>query len=125
VTAVVTAWPAGTDRGRPSGHLRRDGRWDRRVALLDGEAAALAALGPVGLRRNRGVPQGTASQWNTLARLVEPLDETLAALHHGEHVRYRRAGAHAAGALLQHCADSGRSWWGWTPDEEKSTANGW
>jgi hypothetical protein len=43
--------------------------------------------------------------------------QTLAALHHGEHVRYRRAGAHAAGAVLQHCADSGRSWWGWAPWE--------
>jgi hypothetical protein len=49
--------------------------------------------------------------------LVEPLDATLAALHHGEHVRYRRAGAHAAGAVLQHCADCGRSWWGWAPWE--------
>jgi integrase len=52
-----------------------------------------------------------------LARLVEPLDEALAALHHGEHVRYRRAGAHAAGAVLRQCADSGRSWWGWAPWE--------
>jgi integrase len=85
--------------------------------LLDGEAAALAVLGTVGLRRNRGVPRRTAPQWNTLARLVEPLDETLAGLHHGEHVRYRRAGAQAAGAVLQHCADSGRSWWGWAPWE--------
>ncbi|MGK2880000.1 MAG: tyrosine-type recombinase/integrase [Mycobacterium sp.] len=85
--------------------------------LLDGEATALAALGTVGLRRNRGVPRRTAPQWNTLARLVEPLDETLAGLHHGEHVRYRRAGAQAAGAVLQHCADSGRSWWGWAPWE--------
>ena len=117
MTAVASPWPASTDPGRPSAHPRRDARWDRRVVLLDGEAAALAALGPVGLRRNRGVPRRTAVQWNALTRLVEPLDETLATLHHGEYVRYRRAGAHAAGAVLQHCADSGRSWWGWAPWE--------
>ena len=118
MTAVVTARPAGTDSGRPSRGLLGEGRgWDRRVGLLDGEAAALLALGPVGLRRNRSVPRRTAPQWNALARLVEPLDATLAALHHGEHVRYRRAGAHAAGAVLQHCADCGRSWWGWAPWE--------
>ena len=118
MTAVVTARPAGTDSGRPSRGLLGDGRgWDRRAGLLDGEAAALLALGPVGLRRNGSVPRRTAPQWNALARLVEPLDATLAALHHGEHVRYRRAGAHAAGAVLQHCADCGRSWWGWAPWE--------
>ncbi len=117
MNAVAPAWPADRGGDQPSGRLGRDSRWDRRVALLDGEAAALLALGPVGLRRNRGVPRRTAPQWNALARLVEPLDETLAALHHGEHVRYRRAGAHAAGAVLQHCADSGRSWWGWAPWE--------
>ena len=117
MTAVAPAWPADRGGDQSSRHLRRDGRGDRRVALLDSEAAALLALGPVGLRRNRGVPRRTASQWNALARLVEPLDETLAVLHHGEHVRYRRAGAHAAGAVLQHCADSGRSWWGWAPWE--------
>jgi integrase len=117
MTAAAPAWPADRGGDQPSRHLRRDSRWDRRVALLDGEAAALLALGPVGLRRNRGVPRRTAPQWNALARLVEPLDETLAALHHGEHVRYRRAGAHAAGAVLQHCADFGRSWWGWAPWE--------
>lgn len=117
MTVVASAWLAGADRDRRSGRLLRDGRWDRRVGLLDGEAAALAALGPVGLCRNRGVPRRTASEWNSLARLVEPLDEALAALHHGEHVRYRRAGAHAAGAVLQQCVDSGRSWWGWAPWE--------
>ena len=119
MTVVASAWPAGTDRGQPSGHLRRDGRWDRRVALLDSEAAALLALGPVGLRRNRavGIPRRTAPHWHALTRLIEPLDAAVAGLHHGEHVRFRRAGAHAAAVVLQHCADTGRSWWGWTPWE--------
>ena len=117
MTVVTSALPGGTDRGRPLGHLARDGRWDRRVALLDSETAALDALGPVGLRRNRGVPQQTVPQWNALARLVEPLDEAVAGLHYGDHLRFRRAGRQAAAIVLAHCADSGRSWWGWTPWE--------
>ncbi len=64
-----------------------------------------------------GVPRQTAPQWNALARLVEPLDEAVAGLHHGDHVRFRRAGRQAAAIVLAHCADSGRSWWGWTPWE--------
>ena len=119
MTAVASAWPADRGGDQPSGRLGRDGRWDRRVALLDGEAAALVALGPVGLRRNRavGIPRRTARYWHALARLTAPLDETLAGLHHGDHVRFRRAGAHAAAVVLQHCADTGQSWWGWTPWE--------
>ena len=80
------------------------------------ETAAIAAIGPVGLRRNRavGIPRRTARHWKTLARLVEPLDAARAALHHGDDVCFRRAGAQAAAIVLQHCAESGRSYWGWT-----------
>ncbi|MGH8879842.1 MAG: tyrosine-type recombinase/integrase, partial [Stackebrandtia sp.] len=35
-------------------------------------------------------------------------------LHHGEDLRFRRAGAHAAAIILQHCADTDRSYWVWT-----------
>ncbi len=119
MTVVAPASPAGTDRRRPSGHLLRDGRWDRRVALLDSEAAALLALGPAGLRRNRavGIPRRTALHWRALTRLTEPLEAAVAGLHHGDDVRFRRAGRQAAAIVLQHCADTGRSWWGWTPWE--------
>ena len=74
------------------------------------------ALSPLQLRRNRarGIPRRTAGHWRALARLVEPLDAARAALHHGDDVRYRRAGAHAAAVILRHCAASGRAWWGWT-----------
>ena len=41
----------------------------------------------------------------------------MAGLHHGDDVRFRRAGRQAAAIVLQHCADTGRSWWGWTPWE--------
>jgi hypothetical protein len=119
MTAVAPAWPGGRDADQPSGHRRRDDRWDRRVALADGESAALIALGPVGLRRNRavGIPRRTALHWRALARLTEPLEAAVAGLHHGEDVRFRRAGRQAAAIVLQHCADTGQSWWGWTPWE--------
>ena len=116
----VSGQDARRDR-RHVGMAGRHGPRPSRLGIFVGTVAGIAgsrcstarprrwlALGPVGLRRNRGVPRRTAPQWNALARLVEPLDEALAGLHHGEHVRYRRAGAHAAGAVLQHCADSGR-----------------
>ncbi len=121
MTAIASAWPVSADHGRASesGHLRRDVRWDRRIALLDSEAAALLALGHQGLRRNRavGIPRRTAPHWHALTRLIEPLDATLAELHHGDHVRFRRAGTQAAAIVLQHCSDTGGSWWGWTPWE--------
>lgn len=119
MTAVAPASPAGTDRGRPSGHLLPDGRWDGGVALLDSETAALLALGRRGLRRNRAVsvPRRTALHWRALTRLTEPLEAAVAGLHHGDDVRFRRAGRQAAAIVLQHCADTGRSWWGWTPWE--------
>jgi hypothetical protein len=90
--------------------------FDRRPALLAPEAVALEALSPLQLRRNRarGIPRRTAGHWSALARLVEPLDAARAALHHGDDVRYRRAGAHAVAVVLRRCAASGRAWWGWT-----------
>jgi hypothetical protein len=77
--------------------------------LLDGEAAAIVAIGPVGLRRNRAtsIPRRTARHWKVLARLVEPLDAARTALHHGDDARFQRAGAQAAAIVLQHCAESG------------------
>jgi integrase len=93
-----------------------DRDWDRRRELLDGEAAALLAIGPAGLRRNRatGIPRRTARHWNAISRLAGPLDAARGALHHGDEARFRRAGAQAAAIVLQHCADTGRSYWAWT-----------
>ena len=119
MNVVASAWTADRDGDQPSRRLGRDRRWDRRVALLDSEAAALLALGRQGLRRNRavGVPRRNALHWGALARLTEPLEAAVAGLHHGDDVRFRRAGRQAAAIVLQHCADTGRSWWGWTPWE--------
>ena len=116
MNVVAPAWTADRDSDQPSRRLGRDRRWDRRVALLESEAAALLALGRHGLRRNRavGVPRRNALHWGALARLTEPLEAAVAGLHHGDDVRFRRAGRQAAAIVLGHCADTGRSWWGWT-----------
>jgi hypothetical protein len=93
-----------------------DRGWDRRRELPGREAAAIAAIGPVGLRRNRatGIPRRTAAHWNVISRLVVPLDAARAALHHDDDPKFRRAGAQAAAVILQHCADTGQSYWAWS-----------
>src|SRR5664280_2410345 len=92
--------------------------YDRQGQLTAAELRALLELGPAYLRRSRarGADQRTP-RWDALTRLVAPLDEARAVLHHAPTARYRRAGAHAAGLVLQHCAETGRAYWGWTaPD---------
>lgn len=91
-------------------------RFDRREELTGAEHNALAALDAKALRRNRaqGIPRRTAAHWRVLARLVEPVDAARAGLHHGEDLRFRRAGAHAAAIILHNCTDVGRSYWAWT-----------
>ena len=90
-------------------------RYDRRVALTGHERQTLLELGPAHLRRSRarGADQRMA-HWETLTGLVDPLDDARALLHDGDAPRYRRASAHAVGVVLQHCADTHRSYWGWT-----------
>jgi integrase len=80
------------------------------------ELGALGELGATGLRRSRarGATQRAAS-WDQLARLTRPLDDTRALLNHRDDVRHRRASAHAAGLVLQHCAHTSRVYWAWTP----------
>jgi len=113
----VSAFPAPASAGgKPWGPGLKDRGWDRSRELLDGEAAAIAAIGPAGLRRNRatGIPRRTARHWNAISRLVKPLDAARAALHHDDDPKFRRAGAQAAAVILQHCSDTGQSYWAWT-----------
>ena len=110
--------PAAEGAGRvPWSSGISDQGWDRSRELLDAEAAAIAAIGPVSLRRNRatGVPRRTARHWHAISRLAVPLDAARDALRHDDDVRFRRAGAQAAAIVLQHCADTGRTYWAWTP----------
>ncbi|MGH3755893.1 MAG: tyrosine-type recombinase/integrase [Pseudonocardiaceae bacterium] len=100
-----SGWTAGLDA---SGY-------DRRAELTGPEAHALAERGVAGLRRSRarGAPPGD-SRWVVLARLVEPLDAARAALHHDDVAGCRRPSRDAAGLILAHCAQTGRSYWAWT-----------
>jgi integrase len=88
--------------------------WDRRGGLTVPEAAALAEVGPAGLRRSRARGTRRSPAWRALARLAGPLDEAVAVLRHDRSDVHLRAGAHAAGIILQHCADTGRAYWAWT-----------
>ena len=106
---------AGAGRASRSSGIGDPG-WDRGRELLDGEAAAITAIGPVGLRRNRatGIPRRTARHWDAISRLVAPLDAARAALHHDDDPKFRRAGAQAAAIVLQQCADTGQAYWSWS-----------
>jgi integrase len=117
VSAAALA-PGAAEELAASREFRVPGRdWDRRAELLDEEVAAIGALGPAGLRRNRavGIPRRTARHWQELSRLAEPLDTARVALHHDGSVRSRRVSAQAVAIILQRCASSGRSYWAWRP----------
>ncbi|MCA1695295.1 MAG: tyrosine-type recombinase/integrase, partial [Actinobacteria bacterium] len=88
---------------------------DRPVELTDPQVRALAELGPAGLRRcGAQGPRRGAQLWDSLSGLVGPLDAVRARLHHPHDARYRRASSDAAGLILAHCAQTGRSYWGFT-----------
>jgi hypothetical protein len=99
-----TAWASGLD---VSG-------WDRRSGLTARDATALAGIGPAGLRRSRARGTRRSRSWEALARLTGPVDQAAAVLHHDRSDVHRRAAAHAAGIILQHCADTGQAYWAWT-----------
>ena len=102
--ADSAAWAPGLDAGG----------WDRRGGLTVPEAAALAGIGPAGLRRSRARGTRRSHAWQALARLTGPVDQAVAVLRHDRSDVHLRAGAHAAGIILQHCADTGQAYWAWT-----------
>jgi hypothetical protein len=99
-----TSWASGLDA---SG-------WDRHGGMTACEVTALAEIGPARLRRSRARGARRSASWKALARLSGPLDQAAAVLHHDHSDVHRRAAAHAAGIILQHCADTGQAWWAWT-----------
>ena len=88
--------------------------WDRRSGLTVREAAALAEIGPAGLRRSRAHGTRRSRSWEALDRLTVPADQAVAVLHHDRSDVHLRAAAHATGIILQHCADTGQAYWAWT-----------
>src|ERR1039458_7732737 len=112
MNAVVLAaapFPRGEDNAWAFG-LDVSG-WDRRPERAGAEARALAEIGPAGLRRSRARGVRCSPSWMALTRLTGPVDQAAAVLHHDSGAVHRRAGAHAAGIVLQHCADSGQAYW--------------
>ena len=102
-------------RGRWSSGIEDRG-WDRRASCstVKPPPSAHRACGPAP-QPGTGHPRRTARHWQAFSRLAEPLDAARAALHHDDDPSFRRAGAQAAAIVLQHCANSGRSYWAWTP----------
>jgi integrase len=116
VSAAPLRVPAPTSQRVPGFSLPFDlTRYRRRLTLTRAETAALAALGPEGLRRSRarGAERDDVS-WARLANLVAPIDDALATLHHNDFPSHRLAGSDAAALVLGRCLSVERSWWGWT-----------
>ena len=88
--------------------------WNRRSGLTVREVAALAEIGPAGLRRSRARGTPRSRSWEALTRLTVPADQAAAVLHHDRSDVHLRAAAHATGIILQHCADTGHAYWAWT-----------
>ncbi|MDZ7578637.1 MAG: site-specific integrase [Candidatus Nanopelagicales bacterium] len=92
--------------------------YDRSVGLTHAEVVSLVELGPAYLRRSRARGAATRTgQWDRLSRLVGPLDDARALLHHVDDANNRRASRDAAGLILGHCAATQRSYWGWTASD--------
>jgi len=97
-------WPIETDQ------------YERRVELADGERCAITGLGWQ-LRRRRGYDHA-AMAWQRVGWLLRPLDDAVAALHWSTDTRAHRGFAGDAVALvLLRCAESGRTFWGWSDDD--------
>jgi hypothetical protein len=89
------------------------GRYDRRRSLSSTETDA---LGAEGLRRSRA--RGAVfdeSSWSALTGLAQPLDDALAVLHYHDDAPHWLAGNDAVARILLHCAETGRSYWSFTP----------
>jgi integrase len=103
-TAAVASWPWLIDIDR----------YDRRAELT---AAELSALQGLGLELLRGVDRDSAG-WQSIQRLIVPLDDAQAALHWHPDTRHQRRFARDAAALvLVHCADLQRAFWVWSAQD--------
>jgi integrase len=99
-TGTTWSWPVDVSRCRPQGELT--------AAELDG----LRALGPDLLRRG-GCDPG-ARPWQSVRRLLEPLDAAQEALHwHPDTRHQRRFARDAAGLVLMRCGELQRAYWDW------------
>ncbi|MGE5285607.1 MAG: tyrosine-type recombinase/integrase [Micromonosporaceae bacterium] len=99
--AAGPAWPWPLDLGR----YQRDGE------LTEAELTGLCALGLEQLRFDR---DRKSAAWQSLRRLVRPLDDALTAAHwHPDNRHQRRFARDAAALVLLRCAELGRVYWAW------------
>ncbi|MGW3661319.1 tyrosine-type recombinase/integrase [Streptomyces sp. NPDC005151] len=91
-------------------------REEAAVVLRPAEARAVSDLGVRNLRRLH-YHDPSAPGWRVIARLLGPLEEVNAALDSPSTPHRRRAMLDVVAVLLTQCAESGRTFWGWTEDE--------
>src|SRR5271165_2221187 len=102
--AAAWPWPVDVARFRRQGELT--------AAELDG----LRTLGP-GLLRRAGHDPG-AQSWQSVRRLLGPLDAAREALHwHPDARHQRRFARDAAGVVLMRCGELERAYWDWTAQD--------
>ncbi|WP_405748134.1 site-specific integrase (plasmid) [Streptomyces sp. NBC_01525] len=102
-----------------------DGRWswpivpdhyDTAVEVQPAEALAVSELGVQNLRRLKD-HDPSAAGWRVIRRLLGPLEAVNAALDSPPTPHRRRAMLDVIAVLLTRCAETGRTFWGWTPQE--------
>lgn len=103
----------------------QDDRWtsplaghhfDTTIEVRSQEAQAVTELGVRNLRRLQ-YHDPTAPGWQTIRRLLGPIETVNAGLDSPPTPHRRRAMLDTAAVLLVRCAETQRSFWGWTTEE--------
>ncbi|GAB3861974.1 hypothetical protein ACFPIJ_47165 [Dactylosporangium cerinum] len=112
--ATGTTAPAAGER-QPAWRIQTH-QYERRVELTVADRDAITGLGWQ-LRRRRGYDHA-APEWHRIGWLLRPLDDAVTGLHWSTDTRAHRSFADDAIALvLLRCAESGRTFWGWSADD--------
>lgn len=114
MSASLVAMTQGAAAPRWQWPLELD-RYNRDPALAPHELRAPRRLGWQ-VRRRRG-GDGERDEWRMIGRLVQPLDDAMAALRHRPNTQlHRRSAKDAVGLVLQRCAEERAAYWGWPPE---------
>ena len=90
--------------------------YDTAVEVQPAEAVAVSELGVRNLRRLKD-QDPSAAGWRVIHRLLVPLEAVNAALDSPPTPHRRRAMLDVIAVRLTRCAETGRTFWGWTPQE--------
>lgn len=91
-------------------------RFDTSVDVRPDEARAITGLGVRNLRRMQYYDPA-APGWTLIRRLLLPIETVNSGLDSPPTPHRRRAMLDAAAVLLVRCAETGRTFWGWTSEE--------